>query len=207
MSTPVPDDYEVRDAADHLEVTGLSAVELRLAIQLYRAVESSQAESRSALYSRSLAMLEADIPLNPRSAQRQIQRGTALRAELLENSGYETYESLAASRQTLQSSVRTWVSRLRERGDLFTVKFKGTTLIPAVQLTDSGDLDEAVADMVRPLLASGLDSWSLWSWLRNPTGLLSSDVPVDVARQNPGRARKAAEREAAEVRLASSNIT
>lgn len=205
MSTPISDDYEVRDAADHVEVTGLSAVELRLAIQLYHAVESSQAESRSALYSRSLAMLEADIPLNPRSTQRQIQRGTALRAELLENSGYETYESLAAARQTLRSSVRTWASRLRERGDLFTIRFKGTTLIPAAQLTDSGELDEAIADMVRPLLASGLDSWSLWSWLCSPTGLLSGGVPVEVAAQNPGRARKAAEREASEIHLASAN--
>lgn len=206
MSTPIPDDYEVRDAADHLEVTGLSAVELRLAIQLYRAVESSQAESRSALYSRSLAMLEADVPLNPRSTQRQIQRGTALRADLLENSGYETYESLADTRQTLRSSVRTWVSRLRERGDLFTIKFKGTTLIPSVQLTDSGELNDAVADIVRPLVSSGLDSWSIWSWLCSPTGLLSGDVPVDVSAKNPKRARRAAEREASEIRLASANI-
>lgn len=120
--------------------------------------------------------------------------------------GYETHESLAQFRNAPPSSVRTWVSRLRQNNELFTVKLNGKTLIPSVQLTAAGELRPEVAGLVRPLSEAGLDGWSLWAWLCNPTGLLSDAVPAELAHTDPRRAQKAAERYAAEIRLAQSNI-
>lgn len=76
---------------------------------------------------------------------------------------------------------------------------KGTTLIPKTQLTSDGQLNGRVTALVKPLIASGLDEWSIWAWLTSSTGLLSGEVPVEVAIQEPARAVRAAERYAAEI--------
>ncbi|GAA2043699.1 hypothetical protein GCM10009720_25700 [Yaniella flava] len=194
MTADVPERYEIHEKADHLEVVGLSHDEMQEALKLYRTAQEKRLTARDSLHA---LMLEADLPLVSDATQRQAQRNLALREELLTTQGFQTYESLADRRDTLESSVRTWVSRLREKGSLFTVKHRGTTLIPSVQLLDSGQLNTAVAELIRPLRASGIDGWALWAWLCNPTGLLSGDVPAEVAATNPKRALRAAERSAA----------
>lgn len=205
MTAQVPDRVHVRDTAHHLEVEGLSLEEMRNALTLYKAAIRDQSKARKALYTASRAMLEADVPLVAPATQRQVQREAALRDDLLENQGYETYESLAAKRDSLPSSVRTWVSRLREQNELFTVQFKRRRLIPAVQLDETGQLDRSISALVQPLLTAGLDGWSLWAWLCSPTGLLSGDVPADVSTSNPKRALKAANRAASEIRRATTS--
>lgn len=205
MSPQLPGEIRLHEAGGHVEVEGLSLDEVRSAIELSRTVETQQLEARSnlsALVHR--AMLDAHVPLVSAATQRQVQRSAALREELLVAHGYETHASLAEKRQHGESSVRTWVSRLRERGSVFTVKVKGQTLIPAVQLTPEGQLDEDVASISRPLVAAGLDGWSVWAWLVNPTGRLSGEVPAELAGTHPRRALKAAERYAAEIRRSTS---
>jgi hypothetical protein len=207
MTAHVPDRIGVRATEDHVEVVGLSKEDVEYAISLFQAVAQEQTEARSALASHvNQAMLHEGIELIPAASQRQVQRSAALKKRLIEDQGFETYASLAEIRDTRESSVRTWVSRLRRRSDLFTVEFQGHTLIPKLQLTDSGDVNPVVAELVRPLAGAGLDSWSLWAWLTNPTGLLSGEIPAEVAVGNITRATKAANRYAAELRQAQANV-
>lgn len=200
MSEDKPDRIEVRETADHVEVFGLSAEDVQSAIELYRAVGDSKLQARSTLEDHlNQALLASGTELVSTATQRQVQRTAALRQRLMNDSGYETYESLAHLRDSQVSSVRTWVARARECSDLFTVKVKGMTIIPKTQLTPDGGLNTDVTALVRPLIASGLDEWSIWAWLATSTGLLSGEVPVEVATQEPERAVRAAERYAAEI--------
>jgi hypothetical protein len=207
-TAPIPEQIQIRETADHVEVTGLSEQSVQRAVDLLRAAGQEQVAARSLLYSHvNQAMLDAAIPLVSSATQRQVQRSAALRAELLEKHGYETYASLAHKRQLSRaSSARTWVSRERDKGTIFTVKVGGQTIMPAIQFTPEGQLNKSVADIVRLLLEAGLDGWSLWAWLSSPTGLLSGEVPSDVAETNPARALTAARRFAGELRRASSNV-
>lgn len=200
MTANTPDRIEIRDGADHVEVVGLSAQDVQRAIELYRAVDDSKLQARAALEDYlNHALLSQDTELLSTPTQRQVQRTAALRQRLMNDSGYETYESLAHLRESQVSSVRTWAARARERGDLFTVKLKGSTLIPKVQLSTHGDLNAKVTTLVRPLIASGLDEWSIWAWLATSTGLLSGEVPAEVVEYEPERAQRAADRYAAEM--------
>lgn len=206
MSAQVPERVEVTEEAGHVQVTGVSKDRVQQALELLQAAEGIKVATRHNLVtSINRLMLKVNMPVVPEATQRQIQLSASLNEELL-GMGYETHESLAQSRHVPPSSVRTWVSRLRKNNQLFTVKLNGKTLIPAVQLTSTGELQPEVADLVRPLSEAGLDSWSLWAWLCKPTGLLSDNVPVELAQTDPRRAQKAAERYAAEIRLAQSNI-
>lgn len=193
MSQQAPDSITVRNQSDYVEVRGLNEQDVKNAISLYQAVPGERVKARSALAAYvNQAMIEADIPLISHASQRQLQRSTDLRKRLLQEHGTETYASLAELRAAQQSSIRTWVSRERRRNELFTVSFKAQTLIPSVQLTETGEVDPLIAEIVRPLLEAGLESWSLWAWLTSPSGLLSGEVPADVAATNIKRAHKAA---------------
>lgn len=200
MST---DEIVVQDAGDHVEVSGLSSQEVAAAIGLFRRVDQKRVSARasvSALVDR--AMLDNAIPLVSAASQRQVQRSAELRRHLLEVEGAETYASLAGLRGGRESSARTWVSRPRNSGRIFTVEVQGRTLIPAVQLTATGSESPEILELTRPLQRAGLDGWSLWAWLTSPTGLLSGEVPAQVASTDPGRAHRAAARYAAELHRA-----
>lgn len=206
MSAQVPERVEVTEEAGHVEVTGVSKDRVQQALELLQAAEGMKVAARDNLVaSINQLMLQVNMPVVPEATQRQILRSVALNEELL-GMGYETHESLAQFRHVPPSSVRTWVSRLRKNNELFTVKLNGKTLIPAVQLTSAGELRPEMVDLVRPLSEAGLDSWSLWAWLCKPAGLLSDNVPAELAQTDPRRAQKAAERYAAEIRRAQSNI-
>jgi len=191
----------VRDVGERVEVTGYSVVEVERALRLLGAVNSEAADARDRLHTQvNIAMLKSQTPLISQASQSHALRRSALRMQLLEEQGYDTHGSLAQKRQTQESSARTWVARERERGNLFTLKLQGTTIIPSVQLTDDGSLHESVTELVRILRGAGMDGWSLWAWLCSPTGLLSGNVPAQVAESNPERAMKAATRMAAELK-------
>lgn len=207
MCAHVPERVQIEDVSGHVEVRGESKSRVEEAMHLLHAADSLRSAARDNVSSLvNQVMVQANMPVVPEATQRQIQRTVALNEELLRY-GYETYESLAAKRQTLPSSIRTWVSRLRKSHELFIVKLGGQTLIPAVQLTESGTLLDEVAQLVVPLSEAGLDGWSLWAWLVKPAGLLSDEVPAEVASTNQKRARKAADRYAAEISLAKLNVS
>ncbi|EMQ99840.1 hypothetical protein [Paeniglutamicibacter gangotriensis] len=203
MTAQVPDRVNVQTNNGRVEVIGLNEQDVSYALSLYHAVGNERVQARAALASYvHEAMIEESIPLVSQASQRQVQRSAALRQQLVQENGAETYASLAEFRGTMESSIRTWVSRLRKRREIFTVEARGLVLVPSVQLTDSRDVNPLISELVRPLLYAGLDGWSLWAWLTNPTGLLSGEVPAEVARSNMKRAHKAAERYAAELRTA-----
>lgn len=201
MTDQAPERVHVSNASGKVEVSGLSEDDVKNAISLYRAVTNERVRAREALAAHvNQAMVEAGISLVSDASQRQLQRSAALRKRLLKENGAATYASLAGLREDKESSVRTWVSRERRRNELFTVKLKGQTLIPSVQLTETGKLNPLIAELVRPLLQAGLDSWSLWAWLTSPAGLLSGEIPAEVAATNMKRAHTAATRYAVELR-------
>lgn len=200
--------HEVREVDERIEVLGYSELEVRQAMELFQAVRTEQVSTRKDFRAQvHEAMVRNHIPLVSQASQSQALRRSALRAQLLEDQGYETYSSLAEKRQTRESSARTWVARERQRGSLFTVKLQGTTIIPKVQLTEDGQLHEPVTRLVSTLRAAHMDGWSLWAWLCSPTGLLSGDVPAQVAETNQGRAHKAATRIGAELKSTHTRVS
>lgn len=206
MAAQVPERVEITEESGHIEVTGISKARVQEAIRLLGAVDMVRVVARSNLASTvNQAMLSANMPVVPKTTQRQIQRSAALNEELL-SLGYETHESLALKKQGPPSSARTWVSRLRKDHRLFTVKLGGQTLVPAVQLDEDGNLREDVSALVQSLSKAGLNGWSLWAWLCNPTGLLSGKIPSEVVAVDRKRAQKAADRYGAEIRSAQSDV-
>ena len=122
-----------------------------------------------------------------------------LREKLAENQGALTYRPLSMLRKTQEGSARAWVFRARRQYKSFTVELHGKTPIPYVQLTDTGNIDPLISDLARPLLLAGLDAWSTWAWLTNPSGYLSGDIPALVSKADATRANKAAARYAAAI--------
>ena len=207
MPTRNPNQINVRDVDGHVEVVGLNKEDVEYAICLYQEVGSERLRARTALASYiNQALLAEGVELVPAASQRQIQRSASLLKQLVEVQGAETYASLSELRGTQESSVRTWVSRARKQHEMFTVELQGQTLVPQVQLTDSGNINPLIADLARPLIMAKLDGWSIWSWLTRPSGFLSGEVPALISRTNAKRANKAAERYAAEIQDARKNV-
>lgn len=189
---------EVLQHADRVEVVGRSGQEVVEALALYDAARRRQQQVAGELVDHLLvAMTASSMDALPASRARAAQRLAAHRTQLLEGHGAVSYEGLARLRRAKESAVRTWVSR--ELARLVVVKEGRRTLLPAVQFDDAGGLRAEVAALVAPLRQAGLDGWQLWSWLVTPTSLLSGGVPAEVAVEAPERARRAAERYAAEV--------
>lgn len=200
MTTQAPEPVRVSASGGHVEVDGLSIAEVERAIALYQRVTHEQVAARSSLSAQvHQAFLDEGISLVSSASQKQVRRSAALRERLLREEGFETYSSLSEKRESSEAAVRTWVSRQRERRELFTVELQGRTLIPAVQLTARGKTDPAVAEILRPLLRAGLEGWELWAWLTSPTSRLSGEIPAQLARTNSRRAYIAAERYVSEM--------
>lgn len=145
-------------------------------------------------------MEQKRVRLLSSDTEHQVQRSADLREQLVVKHKAFTDEDLAGLQGIGLSAVRTWISRLRQQGKIFSVDYAGRVLIPAVLLAGSDSIDEQVHSLVAPLQEAQLDEWSIWAWLVSPTGLLSGEIPVEVLKSNPSRARRAAERRAAEIK-------
>jgi hypothetical protein len=80
---------------------------------------------------------------------------------------------------------------------LFSINDKGRTLIPAFQLDERGDPRTELQPILSALHDGGVQGWALWTWLTKPTSFLSGGVPEKVARTDPARVVRAAQRFAA----------
>lgn len=193
--------YKVSKFEGRVVVEGVSVGDVEEALRLAERFAEVRHEARDSFEDFvNSSLLESNRELVPTSSQRQVQRTAALRQKLLTTYGAETHETLAQIRDSQPSSVRAWVTRAREQGELFTVKFKGRVLIPKVQLDEDGNLDPAISALVRPLLEADLDGWSLWTWLTHPTGHLSGNIPAELAHVDLGRAQRAADLYAVDLR-------
>jgi hypothetical protein len=212
--------YEVERHRDHLEIRGLTGSELdetfkQLSLirdlqahdvvssddltatlsQLVELVGALQAERTAEVRDELLQVLTSrEVSLIPPATLIQAQRLAAHRDALLATPVYthETLSELLGNAN--RSSTRTWLTRRRDEHALFTVNVKGTTVIPAFQLDESGEPRPELQPIVSALHEGGIEGWSLWTWLTKPTSFLSGGVPEEVARTNPERALRAAQR-------------
>lgn len=189
----------VRARGDSVEVQGVSTADVEQALILLGKVRQLQ-QRQAALVSDQLlrgVLPAAGLDLTPPAAVEQARRQADLRHALLATPVY-TYETLREVRgDSSSANTRTWVSRVRKKGRLFTVVVDGHTLIPAFQLTDGVEPRPELAKVLRPLLEAGVNGWALWIWLTHPTALLSGDIPCDALGEAAGRVEKAASRFAA----------
>lgn len=190
--------YEVEERGDHLEVRGLSRREVLEALRLHAEVQDVKAarvaETRENLVR---TLMAKNVALIPPASLAQAQRLAARRDALLATSAY-THESLREARgDNRESSTRTWLARRKDARELFTLKHEGRTVIPAFQLDPSGEPRPELQPVLQTLIDAGVQGWSLWTWLTSSTSLLSGGVPEELARTNPQRVLRAAERFAA----------
>lgn len=187
--------YEVAERGGVVEVAGASGDEVRRALDLLDA-HRQRARASATAVERVLvsAAVEESIALAPPAALLQARRLAAHRARLVAAGAYSHADLAALHDSARESSTRTWLTRRREQRVLFTVKFDGRTLVPAFQLDQHGQPRVELTPLLRVLLDTGIDGWTLWTWLTSPAALLSGEVPERVATSNPQRALTAARR-------------
>jgi hypothetical protein len=190
--------YDVAEQADHVEVRGVSGNDVIEALHLLDAVRDLQAnqvhDNRGDLVR---ALMTSGVSLTPPATLAQARRLASQRDALLATPVL-TYDTLRLVRgDTKESSSRTWFTRRRAERAVFAVTHNGRTLIPAFQLDQFGRPRPELAPMLNVLRSGGIDGWQLWTWLTNPTSLLSGQTPETVARTSPERALLAASRFAA----------
>jgi hypothetical protein len=137
-----------------------------------------------------------NVSLTPTASLNQVRQLATHRNALLATP-FHTYESLGELLDKSESNTRTWVARRREAHEVFTVTYNGRTLIPGLQFDEHGNLRPGLQPMLSALDEGGVREWSLWTWLTRPTSFLSGEIPEQVARTDPARALRAAQRFAA----------
>ncbi|WP_166827683.1 hypothetical protein [Brevibacterium limosum] len=184
--------HQPKSPADGVDFEGLSRLDIEKAIKNYRRHQKLQVAERSALRERVDRAYVEDAHIVSEATQKQAVRSAKIRMRLLEDEGAETYASLAALRGREQSAARAWVARLRKQNRLFTVEAQGLVLVPRVQLTEVGNLDKEVSEiLVKPLLDAGEHPWAVWAWITHTTGLLSGRVPAELVKEKPQVVQKA----------------
>ena len=108
---------------------------------------------------------------------------------LLEDHEAVTIAGLAERRGEDVETTRRWVGAARSRRDLCAVSVDGELLIPVVQLTDDGQLDETISWYTRQLIDGGYDNWTTWRWLVLPTDRLDGAVLWEEAFSDPRAAK------------------
>jgi len=116
----------------------------------------------------------------------QLRRRAQVRRRLLD-SGWHDYAALAALRGASLESTRFAVHQAQNRHQLLVVPLGERSVVPAFQLTGTGELRVELGPVLEPLLRSGTDPWSVWSWLTQPAALLGGAVP-EVALRDPDEA-------------------
>lgn len=168
---------EVRKLADPLAVDVDAAVGARLLLAV--AAQEHRAQlTRDAV----LRALESDpyiiAAVSPDTLE-HARRVAATRSRLLA-SGSWTVTQLADVRGDSKGSVRTWISRQRRSGRLFTVTVRGETRVPALVLDEGAEPIPGLERVLGPLQAIGMQPWSLWVWLDTPSPWLDGRRPADL---------------------------
>jgi hypothetical protein len=187
--------YEVAERAGHVEVRGVTRREVEEALELIGKVRVLQADHVTATRADlTRALMSRNVSLTPPATLAQAQRLASHRDALLATPVH-THDTLRALRGDAKtSSTRTWLTRRRDNHELFTVSHNGRTLIPAFQLDEQGQPRPELKPILKALDDAGVTGWSLWTWLTNPTALLTGQSPEQLARQAPARVLRAARR-------------
>ncbi|CAN5631873.1 hypothetical protein BH10ACT9_BH10ACT9_49910 [soil metagenome] len=190
--------YQVAERAGHLEIRGVTRRDVEEALELIDRVRVLQADHVKATRADLTRTLMArNVSLTPPATLAQAQRLATHRDGLLATPVF-THDTLRALRgDTRTSSTRTWLTRRRDNHELFTITYNGRTLIPAFQLDDEGQPRPELQPVLEALADAGITGWPLWTWLTNPTALLSGEIPEQLAPRAPVRVLRAAQRFAA----------
>lgn len=126
-------------------------------------------------------------------------RGREHRQQLLATPWF-TVETLQVARgDATTAATRAWLDEQITAGNVFTVENDGQVVVPAFQLTADGEPRADLAPALAELAAAGAHGWELWTWMVDPTGWLSGDVPEQAARSDADRVAFAASRFAAQI--------
>lgn len=189
--------YDVTEHHGVVQVRGATATEVSDALETYARLRDLQGFHVTATKDSLVdALMRVQVPLTPPASVRGAQRLAARRDALLTTPAF-SHATLAKLRGQKVSSSRTWFYRQQSKGRTFAVSRKGQTVIPAFQMTDTGDVRPELAPLIAPLQTAGLDGWAIWQWLTSPTAWLSGETPERVAVTDPDRAAEAARRFAA----------
>lgn len=121
----------------------------------------------------------------------------AVRGHLLATGAYDVGQ-LCSLRN--DPGVRATENMIEEAGNpVLVISVDGVVVYPAFQFDDRGEFRDELSPLIEVLRAAGLGAWQTWSWLVEPTGMLSGRVPVEMIFTEPGRALDAAKRLAARV--------
>jgi hypothetical protein len=167
-------------------VPGYSREQLSAAITLLDAAGTIQAEE--AVRHRGVllrAMLVSGIDPVPRAAVEQARRLNEHRQSLLASGAFTT-EALREMRQDRSpEATRTWISRRRKEGAIFTVDHDGLVVVPAFELRSDGAPRPGLVPALRTLLGAGLEGWELWTWFTARTPWMSGCSPQDLIDDDP----------------------
>lgn len=89
------------------------------------------------------------------------------------------YRGLSVGRACTELAARQWVKRQRDVGRLFVVEHGNRMLVPAFQLDEAFDLDDAVTPAVISLLDFGMNGWAAWQWFTAHNPWIDAR-PIDV---------------------------
>jgi hypothetical protein len=123
---------------------------------------------------------------------------TVDRAELLATE-WLTLTELAARRGDPEvGPTGAWVAGQLRAGALIAVPADDRSIVvPAFQVTATGEPRPDLLPLLSALAGEGLDGWTRWAWLTRPADELGGAVPERMASADPDRALQAAQRFAA----------
>jgi hypothetical protein len=115
---------------------------------------------------------------------------------MLRSAGWLSLTELAARRgEEDVAAIGAWVYARRRKRALIALDPPGlrSMVVPAFQLTAAGDPRPELRPLFAVLLgATGLDGWSVWSWMTSANGDLAGDSPERVAGADPERVLRVA---------------
>ncbi|MDN5894270.1 MAG: hypothetical protein L0H93_09610 [Nocardioides sp.] len=110
----------------------------------------------------------------------QIAQRARVRKKLLASPVHD-YQSLAELRGASVNATRFAVHKAAEANELLVLTTDERIMLPAFQLTSSGEPRTEIVAVLKPLLAAGMDPWNAWAWLAQPAALLGGQVPERAA--------------------------
>lgn len=119
----------------------------------------------------------------------QNQRTLELYKRLLRKGAYTAHQ-LAVLRDTTAEEAQEYLDQQEAEHTVFTVDNNGVTLYPEFLFNDEGNVDETISKLVQ-IFQGKFGGWSAWAWFCLPTGMLSGNIPVEMAYRDFHRAQTA----------------
>jgi len=190
----VPAKAVASDEPAHPDAPGRDTETLRRVARLLTEVAEVQADEASARRDSLVrAMLKADIDPIPADTVAQAHRLARQRERLLVSGALDVGALSITRGDSSKSATRTWLARRRKAGELFTVSYEGSTLLPAFQLDSEGNPLPLISRVLSSLRDARLGSWATWTWFCSTSSWLGGLRPLDLLDQ-PDRIVNAADR-------------